>query len=221
VNHSFKRVVETGYDRVAERYFASKDAEDPTTLAALEELAREPSPGAAVLDLGCGAGVPVTRWLAQRFAVTGVDLSARQLELARRNVAVARFLKADMTDLGFAPETFDDVVAFHSIIHVPRAEHPGLLERIHSWLELGGGFLATLAVGEREGEESDWEGEESVHAVEPPRRRDEPGAVARHQPPDRARGGPHRQRRPQRRILTLGPCPKAAMRRRGSTCPSP
>jgi cyclopropane fatty-acyl-phospholipid synthase-like methyltransferase len=158
VNPSFKRVVETGYDRVAERYLASKDAEDPTTLAALEDLARELPPDAAVLDLGCGAGVPVTRWLAQRFAVTGVDISARQLELARQHVPAARFLRADMTDLSFAPETFDAVVAFHSIIHIPRAEHPALLGKIYSWLTSGGGFLATWALREWEGEESDWEG---------------------------------------------------------------
>jgi len=57
----FRKVVEAGYDRVAERYLASKDPEGPTTLAALEELACGFSSGAAVLDLGCGAGVPVTR----------------------------------------------------------------------------------------------------------------------------------------------------------------
>jgi cyclopropane fatty-acyl-phospholipid synthase-like methyltransferase len=158
VNHSFKRVVETGYDHVAERYLAGKDAEDPTTLAALEELTRELPPDAAVLDLGCGAGVPVTRWLSQRFAVTGVDISARQLELARRHVPAARFLKADMADLGLAPETFNAVVALHSIIHVPRAEHPALLGNIHRWLKPGGGFLAIWALGAWEGEEDDWEG---------------------------------------------------------------
>jgi SAM-dependent methyltransferase len=158
LNPSFKRVVEAGYDRVAERYLASKDAEAPTTLAALEELARELPPDAAVLDPGCGAGVPVTRWLAQRFAVTGVDLSTRQLELARQHVPTANFLKADMTDLSLAPETFDAVVALHSIIHVPRAEQRGMLGKIHRWLKPGGVFLATWAFAGWEGEESDWEG---------------------------------------------------------------
>jgi len=158
LNPSFKRIVESGYDRVAEQYLAIKDADDPTTLAALEELARELPPDAAVLDLGCGAGVPVTRWLAQHFAVTGVDLSARQLELARRNVPAARFLKADMAELSFAPETFDAVVGFHSIIHVPRAEHRALLGEIQGWLKPGGIFLATLALEAWEGEEEDWEG---------------------------------------------------------------
>ena len=52
----FKRTVETGYDRIAERYLASKDPEDPATLAALEQLAGELALGAPVLDLGCGPG---------------------------------------------------------------------------------------------------------------------------------------------------------------------
>jgi ubiquinone/menaquinone biosynthesis C-methylase UbiE len=158
---SFRKVVEAGYDRVAERYLASKDPEDPTTLAALaalEELARGFSSGAAVLDLGCGAGVPVTRWLARRFAVTGVDVSARQLELARRHIPRANLIKADMTDLSFEAESFDAVVAFHSIIHVPRAEHPALLGEIRRWLRPGGAFFATWALGAWEGEEEDWEG---------------------------------------------------------------
>ena len=53
---SFKRTVEAGYDRIADQYLASKDPEDPATLAALEELAGELAPGAPVLDLGCGPG---------------------------------------------------------------------------------------------------------------------------------------------------------------------
>ena len=155
---SFRKVVEAGYDHVAERYLASKDPEDPTTLAALEELTCGFSPGAAVLDLGCGAGVPVTRWLARRFAVTGVDISARQLRLARRHTPRATLIKADMTDLDFEAESFDAVVAFHSIIHVPRAEHPALLGEIWRWLRPGGAFFATWALGAWEGEEEDWEG---------------------------------------------------------------
>jgi cyclopropane fatty-acyl-phospholipid synthase-like methyltransferase len=159
LNEAHKRVVEEGYDRMAESYLGSKDPVDPTTLAALEEVVRTLQPGAAVLDLGCGAGVPVTRWLADRgFAVTGVDFSARQLELARRLVPAAHLLQADMTGLDLPPASFDAVVAFYSIIHVPRTEHPALLGKIHRWLRPGGAFLATWALGAWEGEEEDWEG---------------------------------------------------------------
>jgi cyclopropane fatty-acyl-phospholipid synthase-like methyltransferase len=159
LNEAHKRVVEEGYDRMAESYLGSKDPVDPTTLAALEEVVRTLQPGAAILDLGCGAGVPVTRWLADRgFAVTGVDFSARQLELARRLVPAANLIKADMTGLDLPPASFDAVVAFYSIIHVPRTEHPALLGKIHRWLRPGGAFLATWALGAWEGEEEDWEG---------------------------------------------------------------
>jgi 2-polyprenyl-3-methyl-5-hydroxy-6-metoxy-1,4-benzoquinol methylase len=159
VSEDYRHTVESGYDQMAEQYLATKDPEDPLALGALEDLASLLPSEAAVLDLGCGAGVPVTRWLADRgFAVTGVDVSAKQLELARTNVPDGTFLKADMTEVVFAPEYFDAVVAFHSIIHVPRTEHPALLESIHRWLEPGGAFLATMTVGDYEGRNEDWEG---------------------------------------------------------------
>ena len=126
VSEAHRRTVEAGYDQMAEQYLATKNPQDPLALAALEDLSSFLPHKAAVLDLGCGAGIPATRWLADRgFAVTSVDVSARQLELARRNVPEATLLKADMAEVTFAPETFDAVVAFHSIIHVPRADHAG------------------------------------------------------------------------------------------------
>jgi cyclopropane fatty-acyl-phospholipid synthase-like methyltransferase len=159
VSEAYRRTVESGYDQMAEQYLATKDPEDPLALEALEDLASLLPSEAAVLDLGCGAGVPVTRWLANRgFAVTGVDVSAKQLELARTNVPEGTFLKADMTEVVFAPESFEAVVAFHSIIQVPRTEHPTLLESIHLWLEPGGALLATMTVADYEGRDEDWEG---------------------------------------------------------------
>jgi SAM-dependent methyltransferase len=159
LNQTHKLVVEEGYDRIAESYLGTKEPEDPTTFEALEELTSGLPPGAPILDLGCGAGVPVTRWLADHgFAVTGVDFSARQLELARRLVPAANLVKADMTEVDFPPGSFDAAVAFYSIIHVPRTEHPALLGKIHRWLRPGGAFLATWALGAWEGEEEDWEG---------------------------------------------------------------
>jgi 2-polyprenyl-3-methyl-5-hydroxy-6-metoxy-1,4-benzoquinol methylase len=159
VNEPHRRTVESGYEQIGEHYLATRDPEDPLTLRALEDLASLLPSEAAVLDLGCGAGVPVTRWLADRgFAVTGVDVSAKQLELARTYVPDGTFIKADMTEVVFGPESFDAVVAFHSIIHVPRIEHTTLLESIHRWLEPGGALLATMTVTDYEGREENWEG---------------------------------------------------------------
>jgi cyclopropane fatty-acyl-phospholipid synthase-like methyltransferase len=159
VNEPHRRTVESGYDQMAEQYLATKDPEDPLALRALADLASLLPKEAAVLDLGCGAGVPVTRWLADRgFAVTGVDVSAKQLDLARTSVPDGTFIKADMTEVDFGPESFHAVVAFHSVIHVPRTEHPALLKSIYRWLESGGALLATMSVADYEGRDEDWEG---------------------------------------------------------------
>lgn len=159
MNEVHRRTVESGYDLMAEQYLSTKSGDDPLSQEALGDLASLLPPAAAVLDLGCGAGVPATRWLAERgFAVTGVDVSARQLVLARTHVPEATFIKADMAEIGFEPGTFDAVVAFHSIIHVPRTEHFALLGRVHRWLRPNGAFLATMTITDYEGRDEDWEG---------------------------------------------------------------
>jgi len=112
-----------------------------------------------VLELGCGQGTPTTRLLAERFTVTGVDISARQLELARSAVPNATFLHADMASLDLPPQSFDGVAAFFSLIHVPREEHAALLERIATWLRPGGLLVASMGVRDSPGDvEEDWLG---------------------------------------------------------------
>jgi 2-polyprenyl-3-methyl-5-hydroxy-6-metoxy-1,4-benzoquinol methylase len=81
-------------------------------------------PGGDVLDIGCGAGVPVARFLVRAgFKVTGVDVSSSMLELARVHVPEANFVKMDMRQLEFDADCFDGICAFYSLFHVPREEH--------------------------------------------------------------------------------------------------
>jgi ubiquinone/menaquinone biosynthesis C-methylase UbiE len=155
-----KRIVADGYDTVAERYL-TWSATIPTgpraryTQALIDSL----PPGAPVLELGCGAGIPTTQALAARFAVTGVDISARQIELARSAIPGATFIQSDMTALAFPSESFAGVCAFFSLIHVPRVEQPPLLARIATWLRPGGLFVASMGVRDTLGDvEENWLG---------------------------------------------------------------
>jgi len=136
------------YDRIAADYNKGRLAEQADALAPLIE--RLPA-GARVLDLGCGAGVPITKALAGRFDVTGVDFSPAQLALARRQVPAARFVEADMTRCELAAESFDAVVSFFAIFHLPRDEHGPLFGRVRDCLKPGGYFLATLALADEAG----------------------------------------------------------------------
>jgi cyclopropane fatty-acyl-phospholipid synthase-like methyltransferase len=140
-----KGIVARGYDVVAQRYLEwSGLRPSPARLRYLRLACELIPPGSAVLELGCGAGLPMTAALADGRDVLGVDLSATQVELARRNVPQATFEQADMTELAFEAGRFDAVVAFYSLTHVPREEQAVLLARIRSWLRPGGAFIATM-----------------------------------------------------------------------------
>lgn len=127
--------VREGYDAVSYAYRAD-DAEDGDYQLWLEELAPHLQPRAHVLDLGCGYGIPAARWLSRRgYTVTGIDLSPVQIERARRLVPAAEFRCADITTLDLPERSFDAIVSFFAIIHVPLAEQSDLLGAMHRWLK--------------------------------------------------------------------------------------
>jgi SAM-dependent methyltransferase len=155
-----KRVVATGYDLMAARYLAWSGLRPSAPRRRYLALADELIPaGAEVLELGCGAGLPVTATLARGRRLTGVDISGVQIGLARANVPTATFLQADMTSLEWPDASLDAVVAFYSLTHVPRDEHAALFARIRSWLRPDGLFVASLGVEDSPDEiEEDWLG---------------------------------------------------------------
>ncbi|KAF8904586.1 type 11 methyltransferase [Mucidula mucida] len=157
-----KGVVEKGYDQIAPQYLAWSSRRPTTTRAAyIEKLIRLLPKGAKVLELGCGAGVPSTQALVEAgLAVTGVDISASQLTLAKEHVPQATLVHGDMMSLSFEPESFDAVVAFYSIFHLPRDEQGAMLGKIKMWLKHGGWMLFNLNGHEDEGDTvfEDWMG---------------------------------------------------------------
>jgi len=101
-----------------------------------------------VLDLGCGNGIPAAKWLSDNgFRVTGVDLSDTMVERARQLVPGATFLRGDATlveEVDFEVSTFDAVVSFYALIHVPITDQPGIIASAARWLRPGGLFVATV-----------------------------------------------------------------------------
>ena len=140
-----KLIVADGYDNIAEqheKWASSVRIEERTqyTAVLLEKLPE----GSDILELGCGSGIPTTQQLAEKFAVTGVDISAKQVELAQQKVPTAKFIHSDMIQLDFLEGSFDAIAAFYSMIHVPRQEQAELLCKIRSWLRPGGLLVATM-----------------------------------------------------------------------------
>lgn len=109
--------------------------------------------GARVLDLGCGNGEPIMAELVARGAlVVGVDLAHEQAKRARRHGPV---LEGDMTEIAFAPRSFDAAIAYDAIWHVAREEHARLFARLRGWLVDGAPALLTLGADDGSGARSD------------------------------------------------------------------
>jgi cyclopropane fatty-acyl-phospholipid synthase-like methyltransferase len=148
------RIVAADYEEYAR---LEEDADWPR-LRRLRALLALLEPGCDVLDVGCGNGVPALREIARDHRAVGVDVSAKQVELARANVPNARVVHADIRHLNLEPASLDAVVSFYALDQIPRDEHADVLTRWHGWLRPGGRLLLSVEDGDRPGSVVDWLG---------------------------------------------------------------
>jgi len=141
-----REIVEAGYNVAADDYahWVAGNV-DPGRAKYLDLFCDRLPAGARVMDLGCGGGGRTTERLASRFALTGIDLSATQIERSRARLPSATFVQADMTRFEVAPGSFDGVAAFYSLIHLPYGELPSMMVRLAGWLAEGAYSLPRLA----------------------------------------------------------------------------
>jgi SAM-dependent methyltransferase len=152
-------LVGAGYDAMADTWEAwSAQVPDDPRHDWFERLVSRLTRGACVVELGCGNGTQETRTLAERFELTGIDLSGAKLERARARVPGATFVQADITAVEFDAGSLDAVCAFYVLNHVPREFLPDLFARVHEWLRPGGFLLATLGASDLDGWEGEWLG---------------------------------------------------------------
>jgi cyclopropane fatty-acyl-phospholipid synthase-like methyltransferase len=145
------RLVADGYDAMIDTWesWAQQITDDPRDAWAADLVTRL-EPGGRVLELGCGGGTRETRELAERFALTGLDLSRRQLERARERVPRASFIEGDITTAEFDSASFEAVVSFYAFNHIPRELLCPLLDRIHGWLVPDGWLMTAFATADEE-----------------------------------------------------------------------
>lgn len=109
----------------------------------LDYLVQALPPGAAILDLGCGTGEPILRFLAGRgFALTGVDASAAMIAIARGRFPGTRFVVGDMRELTL-DRKFDALIAWHSFFHLPHDHQRAMFAAFAHWLHPGGILVFT------------------------------------------------------------------------------
>lgn len=100
-----------------------------------------------MLDIGCGPG-SVTAYLAGRgLDVSGVDLSPRMIENARRLHPGCRFTVGSATDLRLADASWGGLPGWWSLFNLPRPVLPRVLSPFAAALVPGGHLIVATHVG--------------------------------------------------------------------------
>ncbi|MEV7169849.1 class I SAM-dependent methyltransferase [Streptomyces sp. NPDC090085] len=148
------------FDALGERY-EEVFGRVPGQLAALDWLTGRLPAGARVLDVGSGTGRPTAEALARAGCdVTGIDVSAAMVALARERVPQARFEQADVRT--YTPERagFDAVCAFFPLLVMDQPEVADALGRMASWVAPGGYFVMATVPGDIRRLDIEWMGHE-------------------------------------------------------------
>ncbi|WP_245824048.1 class I SAM-dependent methyltransferase [Sporomusa malonica] len=111
--------------------------------------------GFSILDIGCGPG-NIAKQLCEvkDLEITGIDLSAEMLELAKRNVPQGIFYLQDSRKANFPPESFDAVMLSFSIVHLEDEEAKSVLQNAVKWVRSGGYVYLSFMEGKPPGFET-------------------------------------------------------------------
>lgn len=152
-------------DRIAELYQGHAHAFDAARGKAfpervwLEKFVRTIPPGGEILDLGCGGGEPIDRFLIDRgYNITGVDIAPSMIALARTRFFRQKWIEADMRKFGAESGAYDGIIAWGSLFHLEHQMQEKLIRRMAIWLKRGGVAMFNtgpdhgIAIGELQGE---------------------------------------------------------------------
>ncbi|WP_206185436.1 bifunctional 2-polyprenyl-6-hydroxyphenol methylase/3-demethylubiquinol 3-O-methyltransferase UbiG [Sphingosinicella sp. CPCC 101087] len=128
-----------GWDAVADRFMAVRST---AGVEIVRRWAARLPPGGAVLDVGCGSGVPISEALiGEGFELFGVDASPRLVSAFRRRLPTATVACEAAEDSPFFHREFDGAVTIGFLFLLPAANQRKIIGRIASALKPGGRFL--------------------------------------------------------------------------------
>jgi len=139
-------IVKRGYEKGDyEEVYRNRQSLNDFEAGFFKELRSNLPAQSSVLDLGSGPGAPYDLYLTQQgLAVTGIELSRKHLERAKRNVPEAEYILGDFLKHPFSHEQYDGAIALYSLFHIPRDQHQELLSKIHALLKPKGSLLITV-----------------------------------------------------------------------------
>lgn len=125
------------YDNIAEG-FAGIRTEFATEKDYIDSFVSYLKPGAHILDMGCGTGTPIARYLLSvGFQVTGVDGSEELLKIAQAENTGMDTVLCDARK--YEPKNrFDGIIEWWCLFHMPVDDQLAMIEKFYNWLKPGG-----------------------------------------------------------------------------------
>jgi SAM-dependent methyltransferase len=115
-----------------------------------ETFTRHLAPGARVLDAGCGSGRDAKAFMEMGYQVEAFDASSAMVEMAEEHTGLPVRLMT-FSDVDWKAE-FDGIWCCASLLHVPAAELPGVMQKLTGALKPGGVWYVSFKYGEGERE---------------------------------------------------------------------
>lgn len=165
IPENLKARLKASYDAISAPYTAWATKKSNIRVSYLTTLLHElPATHTDVLELGTGAGIPTLEiLLAHKSTSSGLRITANELssaqialgkarleEVAEGDTSRVEWVEGDMMGLRFAAGTFDVVLGFYTIQHLPREEQVVMLGRVVEWLRPGGYLLMNFPAEESE-----------------------------------------------------------------------
>jgi|SRR5579871_1573812 len=135
-----------GYERIAAEFLARRGSGRSTGVGVHEvrAWARTLPHGAAVIDLGCGPGFPITEVLvSEGLNVYGIDAAPSFVEAFRRNLTDTPVICEAVQDSRFFDRTFDGALAWGLMFLLSPEDQRCVIERVAAVLTPGGRLLFT------------------------------------------------------------------------------
>lgn len=137
------------YEDYAEEYDEKRNR-DLFEKSYLDKMISFLGEGTSVLDLGCGAGEPIARYLIEKgLNVTGLDYSHKMLSLCKERFPKHQWIYGDMRDLK-GERSYDAIISWGAFFHLTIDQQRDALPKICNLLKPNGILLVTVGHGEGE-----------------------------------------------------------------------
>jgi SAM-dependent methyltransferase len=141
----------TVYDALANEYDQKAPKHFTTTHDRVDQVAKYVALGSEILDVGCGVGLALSILAEKKFKATGVDVSPRMAELARKRSPNTPVVLGDFLTVDFHVKY--DAIWEQALLHLfPSVAEGVIFERFRALLKPDGILSLSTTVSEASGE---------------------------------------------------------------------